>query len=299
MTRILVVDDEIDTLNLLRTILEISGYEPYTTLNSVDAIILAEVEHPDCILLDIMMPQLDGFTLCKMMRLHPATANLPIVFVTAYSSLDLEDRRKEAGADMVLPKPIGMNALVEAIEKAMALRSKSPAISSAYDQSSTATPAAGTSTAPPVISVVASTVPSEARTPEITITPVVPSVTPTTQNARPVNPETPAVPAVPAVPTVPTVPANAAPVAASVVTSEQLPVKPLDAPKEPDAADAAKALDSAPSSPQGETSATPTTPKVEDQPAEAAPAASAAAIPAASTTPTTPAASGTSEKSVE
>jgi CheY-like chemotaxis protein len=118
MTRVLVVDDEIDTLNLLRTILEISGYEAFTTLNSVDAITLAEVEHPDCILLDIMMPQLDGFTLCKMMRLHPATANLPIVFVTAYSALDLEDRRREAGADMVLPKPIGMDVLIEAVQKA-------------------------------------------------------------------------------------------------------------------------------------------------------------------------------------
>ncbi|HRE46811.1 MAG TPA: response regulator, partial [Aggregatilineales bacterium] len=106
--RVLIVDDELDTLNLLKVILELSGYHAVTTLNSVDAITLAELEHPDCVLLDIMMPQLDGFTLCKMMRLHPATAHLPIVFVTAYSALDLEDRRKDAGADMVLPKPIGM-----------------------------------------------------------------------------------------------------------------------------------------------------------------------------------------------
>jgi len=122
MTRILVVDDEIDTLNLLRTILEISGYQAVTTLNSTDAITLAEVEHPDVVLLDIMMPQLDGFTLCKMMRLHPATMNLPIVFVTAYSALDLEDRRMEAGADMVLPKPIGMDTLIEAVEKVTSMR---------------------------------------------------------------------------------------------------------------------------------------------------------------------------------
>jgi CheY-like chemotaxis protein len=122
MTRILVVDDEIDTLNLLRTILEISGYNATTTLNSVDAITLAEIERPDCVLLDIMMPQLDGFTLCKMMRVHPATKNLPIVFVTAYSALDLEDRRREAGADMVLPKPIGMDTLIDAVEKALVSR---------------------------------------------------------------------------------------------------------------------------------------------------------------------------------
>ncbi|MCC7446062.1 MAG: response regulator [Anaerolineae bacterium] len=127
MTRVLVVDDEIDTLNLLRTILEISGYQAFTTLNSVDAITLAEIEHPDCILLDIMMPQLDGFTLCKMMRLHPATMHLPIVFVTAYSALDLEDRRREAGADMVLPKPVGMDVLIRTVEEATQLRKNKPA----------------------------------------------------------------------------------------------------------------------------------------------------------------------------
>jgi len=122
MTRVLVVDDEIDTLNLLRMILEISGFEAVTTLNSTEALTLAEVEQPDCILLDIMMPHLDGFTLCKMMRLHPATANLPIVFVTAYSALDLEDRRLEAGADMVLPKPVGMDILLKTINEAITIR---------------------------------------------------------------------------------------------------------------------------------------------------------------------------------
>jgi DNA-binding response OmpR family regulator len=127
MTRVLVVDDEIDTLNLLRMILEISGFEAVTTLNSTEALTLAEVERPDCVLLDIMMPRLDGFTLCKMMRLHPATSNLPIVFVTAYSALDLEDRRLEAGADLVLPKPVGMDILLKTINEATALRPKLPA----------------------------------------------------------------------------------------------------------------------------------------------------------------------------
>ncbi len=118
----MVVDDEIDTLNLLRLILELSGFEAVTTLNSTEALTLAEVERPDCVLLDIMMPAPDGFTLCKMMRLHPATSHLPIVFVTAYSALDLEDRRLEAGADLVLPKPVGMDTLLDVIHKAKALR---------------------------------------------------------------------------------------------------------------------------------------------------------------------------------
>jgi DNA-binding response OmpR family regulator len=94
-TRVLVVDDEMDTLSLLRTILQISGFEPVTTLNSVDAISLAETEKPDVVLLDIMMPRLDGFTLCKMMRQNLATSSLPI---RATAQLDQNDRAASKGA---------------------------------------------------------------------------------------------------------------------------------------------------------------------------------------------------------
>jgi adenylate cyclase len=121
-TRVLVVDDEVDTLNLLRMILEISGFDPITTLNSVDAITLAEAEQPDVVLLDIMMPKLDGFTLCKMMRANLNTRKLPIIFVTAYEALDIEERRVEAGADRVIFKPIDMDGLVDAVKEAVAQR---------------------------------------------------------------------------------------------------------------------------------------------------------------------------------
>lgn len=124
--RVLVVDDEIDTLNLLKTILEIHGFEPITTLNSIDAITLAEVEKADVALLDVMMPKLDGFALCKMMRAYPFTANMPIIFITAYTALDLEDRRKEAGADHVVQKPIDMQQLVNLIENSNDIRPALP-----------------------------------------------------------------------------------------------------------------------------------------------------------------------------
>ncbi|HLY28798.1 MAG TPA: response regulator [Aggregatilineales bacterium] len=122
MTRILVVDDEIDTLDLLRTFLELSGYEVFTSLNSEDAVTLADVEHPDCALLDIMMPRLDGFRLCSMIRANPRTAKLPIMFVTAYSAMDLEEHRVEAGADMIMMKPFGMDDLVRSIDALLAIR---------------------------------------------------------------------------------------------------------------------------------------------------------------------------------
>ncbi len=121
-TRVLVVDDEMDTLRLLRTVLQIGGFEPITTLNSLEALDLAEREKPDVVLLDIMMPELDGFILCRMMRQNPVTQDLPIIFVTAYQSLDLEERRLEAGADLVVHKPVSVDSLVGAIRKVLDTR---------------------------------------------------------------------------------------------------------------------------------------------------------------------------------
>lgn len=121
-TRVLVVDDELDTLNLLKMLLEISGFEPIATLNSVEAIALAELEKPDVILLDIMMPKLDGFALCKMMRQHPELQVRPIIFVTAYDALDLEERKVDAGADAIVNKPINMDKLTTTIDEVRASR---------------------------------------------------------------------------------------------------------------------------------------------------------------------------------
>jgi CheY-like chemotaxis protein len=123
-TRILIVDDDPDVLTLLRTILKLSGYIPITTLNSVEAIALVETEKPDVVLLDIMMPKLDGFELCKMMRANAVTRELPIIFVTAYELLDIEERRLEAGADLVVYKPVGMDKLVNSINEAIRIRTK-------------------------------------------------------------------------------------------------------------------------------------------------------------------------------
>jgi CheY-like chemotaxis protein len=115
-TRILVVDDEQDTLNLLKTILELNGCTAITTVNSFAAVELAEKRQPDVILLDIMMPKLGGFELCKMMRKNEAVGRVPIIFVTAYELIDMEERRIEAGADLVVYKPVDPDGLIAEIE---------------------------------------------------------------------------------------------------------------------------------------------------------------------------------------
>jgi DNA-binding response OmpR family regulator len=238
MTRVLVVDDEIDTLNLLRTILEISGYQAFTTLNSVDAITLAEVERPDLILLDIMMPNLDGFTLCKMMRMNALTKNLPIVFVTAYSALDLEERRLDAGADMVLPKPIGMDSLIEAVETATSLREHANAAVATKGTPPLGTPAPAPAAAAPVDPlIIASTAqPKPDSTngdgtftiggPDLVVAPVAPV------------PSAPAPAAQPATPAVPVTSAPAPVPAASVAPIQSQPQPSVPAPASTPAAPA-------------------------------------------------------------
>jgi CheY-like chemotaxis protein len=141
--RVLVVDDEFDTLMLLQTILEIHGFHPLATHNSIEALSLAETGKAEVAILDIMMPKLDGFTLCKLMRDYPATANLPIIFLTAYSALDLEERRKQAGADYVLHKPIDLDKLVDVLENAASIRQKSIAAAKATPPARSSSPKPG------------------------------------------------------------------------------------------------------------------------------------------------------------
>ncbi|SRR5258707_3275262 len=124
MSKILIVDDEVETLAVLSTFLEITGHSPLTTDNPRLAIGIAEREHPDFVLLDVMMPEIDGFTLCKQMRLNPLTKSLPIMFITAYAPLDLEDRRRDAGGDMVLMKPFGLDALTRMIDDIVVTRAE-------------------------------------------------------------------------------------------------------------------------------------------------------------------------------
>lgn len=116
LNRILIVDDEVFTLDVFQTFLELSGYQVITSLNSEQVVQLVAVEHPDCILLDVMMPGLDGFSLCKLIRACPNIGHVPIIFCTAYAALDVEERRAAAGGDLVIMKPMDMKVLVEAID---------------------------------------------------------------------------------------------------------------------------------------------------------------------------------------
>ncbi len=108
---ILVVDDENINLRLVSRLLEMEGYEVVTAQSGEAALHLIEQTPPDLALLDVMMPLMDGYELCRRLRHNPVTAQIPIVMLTAL--VDENDRLKgiEAGADDCLPKPFDVDVL--------------------------------------------------------------------------------------------------------------------------------------------------------------------------------------------
>ena len=109
--RILVVDDEAINLKLVSRLLEMEGYEVITAQSGDASLRLIEQTPPDMALLDVMMPDMDGYELCRRLRQNPRTAGIPIVMLTAM--VDENERLKgiEAGADDCLPKPFDVEML--------------------------------------------------------------------------------------------------------------------------------------------------------------------------------------------
>ena len=84
---VLVVDDEADTRNLFRFTLEYGGFAVREAIDGEDALTQIENGRPDVVLLDVMMPRLDGYEVCKRLRQRPETADLPIIMVSAKSKM--------------------------------------------------------------------------------------------------------------------------------------------------------------------------------------------------------------------
>jgi len=109
--RILVVDDVLPNLKLLEAKLRAEFYEVELAANGPDALAKAQAWAPDVILLDVMMPGMDGFEVCRRLKADPATAHLPVVMVTALTEQPERVRGLEAGADDFLSKPVDDAAL--------------------------------------------------------------------------------------------------------------------------------------------------------------------------------------------
>ena len=120
--RVLVVDDVQPNLKLLQTRLGIEYFEVLTATNGPDAIAICEKGGCDIVLLDVKMPGMDGFEVCRRLRAKPETAHLPIVLLTALDRPADRVRGLESGADDFLTKPVDEIALIARVRSLVRLK---------------------------------------------------------------------------------------------------------------------------------------------------------------------------------
>ncbi len=119
--KILVVDDVPENVRLLQAVLLARGYEVLTASDGIEALEVVAAKEPDLILLDVMMPGLDGYAVCTHLRENDATAVLPVIMVT--SSIGQEKTRAiEAGADDFIPKPFNHDELLTRVRSLLRIK---------------------------------------------------------------------------------------------------------------------------------------------------------------------------------
>jgi DNA-binding response OmpR family regulator len=114
--KILVVEDDRDILNLVTLYLEKEGFRTCTASTGVDALKQVKAEHPDLVLLDLMLAEMDGLEVCKRMRADPSLAKIPIIMLTAKAEESDTIVGLELGADDYVTKPFSPKALVARIK---------------------------------------------------------------------------------------------------------------------------------------------------------------------------------------
>lgn len=125
MAKILVVDDEEPILELLRFNLEKEGYQVYVAKDGQEALECVEKEQPDLLVLDVMLPGMDGLEVCRILRLHPRFQQIPIIMLTAKGEEIDTVLGLELGADDYMTKPFSLRELLARI-KARLRRLNSP-----------------------------------------------------------------------------------------------------------------------------------------------------------------------------
>ena len=114
--RILVVDDVRETLLALKIRLEYAGYEVITAEDGEMGLKLARDVRPDLIILDIMLPKIDGFSVCRLLKFDEEYENIPIIMLTAKGAAKDRETGQKVGADVYLTKPYNSKELMQYVE---------------------------------------------------------------------------------------------------------------------------------------------------------------------------------------
>jgi len=115
MPKILIVDDDATITELMKSLVKMEGHEPIIVNDSLMAMEVAKSVAPDLITLDLMMPGLTGFELCKLFSDDPAFSNTPIVIVSAKDDPESKITAIEAGAKVYVTKPFNVEEFLEII----------------------------------------------------------------------------------------------------------------------------------------------------------------------------------------
>ncbi len=115
--RVLICDDDPVILRLLEVNLELEGYEVLTAHHGEEALEIANRELPDLVILDIMMPRLDGYQTCERLKNADETKDIPVVFLSAKAQASDIEKGKTYGVADYLTKPFDPDTLVETIER--------------------------------------------------------------------------------------------------------------------------------------------------------------------------------------
>lgn len=119
---ILSVDDERDVTDLVRFHLSRAGFDVITASSGRAALETIAARAPDLIILDLMLPDIDGFGICEILRRQPATATIPIVILSAWATHDARNLGLELGALDYVTKPFSPKKLVERVQHLLSLR---------------------------------------------------------------------------------------------------------------------------------------------------------------------------------
>jgi len=114
--RILFIEDEVDIVMLMQTRLETHGYKMLSAFNGEEGLKMAREKNPDLILLDKIMPKMDGLEVCQRLKSDPKTKDTPIIIVSASGGKDLPERCLAAGADDLIIKPFEAEELLAKIK---------------------------------------------------------------------------------------------------------------------------------------------------------------------------------------
>ncbi len=132
--KILVVDDTPQNIKLLKDLLEVKGYAVATAVNGEEALTRLAVENPDLVLLDVMMPGLSGYDVCRKIREDPQTALLPVVLCTSLDPQQERIKGIEAGADDFLSKPVNQPELFARVKSLLRVKTLQDRVSRQADE---------------------------------------------------------------------------------------------------------------------------------------------------------------------